>query len=86
MTNMEQNIKEIAQRLRENILETGKEVDWLHKHGMFTSSSVQTPLESEQHMEMHANITLTYRHLEDARMRLGKTIQAFDGGTSVYPK
>ena len=34
--------------------------------------------------EMAANITLAYRHLEDARMRLGKAIQASDGGTSVY--
>ena len=34
--------------------------------------------------EMIANLTLTYRHLEDASMRLGKAIQAFDGGISVY--
>lgn len=34
--------------------------------------------------EMIANATLAYRHLEDARMRIGKVIQAFDGGTSVY--
>lgn len=36
--------------------------------------------------EMIANLMLTYRHLEDANMRLGKAIQAFDGGTSVYDK
>jgi hypothetical protein len=36
--------------------------------------------------EMHANITLAYRHLEDAAMRLGKVIQAWDGGKSVYPR
>jgi len=36
--------------------------------------------------EMKANIMLCYRHLEDARMRLGKAIQAYDGGISVYPK
>ena len=29
--------------------------------------------------EMQANLTLAFRHLEDARMRLGKAIQAFDG-------
>jgi hypothetical protein len=29
---------------------------------------------------------LAYRHLEDASMRLGKAIQAMDGGTSVYDK
>ena len=36
--------------------------------------------------EMHANITLAYRHLEDAAMRLGKAVQAYDGGKSVYPR
>lgn len=36
--------------------------------------------------EAVANIMLAYRHAEDARMRLGKVIQAMDGGTSVYDK
>ena len=39
-----------------------------------------------QHAEMKANVMLSYRHLEDARMRMGKAIQARDGGTSCYPK
>lgn len=34
--------------------------------------------------EMMANVTISYRHLEDAAMRLGKVIQAWDGGTSIY--
>lgn len=34
--------------------------------------------------ETRANLTLAYRHLEDARMRLGKAIQAIDGGVSCY--
>lgn len=34
--------------------------------------------------EAIANVMLAYRHLEDASMRLGKAIQALDGGTSVY--
>ena len=34
--------------------------------------------------EAIANVTLAYRHLEDASMRLGKAIQALDGGVSVY--
>lgn len=34
--------------------------------------------------EMLANIMLAYRHLEDARMRIGKIFQALDGGKSVY--
>lgn len=36
--------------------------------------------------EVMANLTLTYRHLEDASMRLGKVLQANDGGVSVYDK
>lgn len=32
--------------------------------------------------EILANITLAYRHIEDARMRIGKAIQAYDGGAS----
>ena len=34
--------------------------------------------------EVMANLTLAYRHLEDASMRIGKTIQARAGGTSPY--
>lgn len=36
--------------------------------------------------EAIANVTLAYRHLEDASMRLGKAIQALDGGISVYDR
>ncbi len=36
--------------------------------------------------EMIANVMLSYRHLEDAGMRLGKVIQAYDGRVSVYDK
>ncbi len=36
--------------------------------------------------EAVANVMLAYRHLEDASMRLGKAIQALDGGVSVYDK
>ena len=33
---------------------------------------------ADQH-EALANLMLVYRHLEDARMRVGKAIQAYDG-------
>lgn len=36
--------------------------------------------------EMIANMMLAYRHLEDARMRTGKVIQALEGGASAYDK
>jgi hypothetical protein len=35
------------------------------------------------HPEILENLTLAYRHLEDASMRLGKAIQAYDGGKSA---
>lgn len=40
----------------------------------------------EDRNEALANLTLAYRHLEDARMRIGKAIQAYDGGQSIYDK
>jgi hypothetical protein len=36
--------------------------------------------------EVIANATLAYRHLEDASLRLGKALQALDGGVSVYDR
>ena len=33
--------------------------------------------------EAIANIMLAHRHLEDARMRIGKVIQALEGGQSI---
>lgn len=44
------------------------------------------PNTTQDHGEMRANIMLAYRHLEDARMRLGKAIQAYEGGVSIYDK
>ncbi len=43
-------------------------------------------LKGGDNSEAIANIMLAYRHLEDASMRLGKAIQALDGGVSVYDK
>ena len=34
--------------------------------------------------EALANIMLAHRHLEDARMRIGKMIQALEGGVSIF--
>lgn len=42
--------------------------------------------EKEDRGEVLANLMLSYRHLEDASMRLGKVLQARDGGVSVYDK
>lgn len=55
---------------------------------MQLKNSVQSreSTQREDKGEILANITLTYRHLEDASMRLGKVIQATNGGISVYDK
>ena len=36
--------------------------------------------------EVRANLTLSFRHLEDARIRLGKAIQHSGDGVSCYDK
>jgi hypothetical protein len=36
--------------------------------------------------EAISNVVLAYRHLEDARMRLGKAVQALQGGVSIYDR
>jgi hypothetical protein len=36
--------------------------------------------------EIMANLTLAYRHLEDASMRIGKVKQHRNGGVSIYDK
>ena len=36
--------------------------------------------------EAIANAMLSYRHLEDASMRVGKVLQALNGGDSVYDR
>lgn len=41
-------------------------------------------LPSENRGETMANAMLSYRALEDASMRLGKVIQARQGGKSIY--
>ncbi len=46
----------------------------------------QPTVENENRGEVLANVMLAYRHIEDARMRLGKVIQAFEGGVSIYDK
>ena len=49
------------------------------------SKRTKTALNEDREEEL-ANLTLTYRHLEDASMRIGKAIQAYEGGVSIYDK
>jgi hypothetical protein len=82
---MQQSTKaliEISQGLRKGTLDIGKQVRAMMDMPVIDhpASNVSDP------SEVRANIMLAYRHLEDARMRLGKVIQAADGGVSVYDK
>jgi len=43
-----------------------------------TGVSASAPSDLEDRGEVMANITLCYRHLEDAKMRLGKVIEALN--------
>jgi len=79
---MEPKLKELCDKLRTEIKEVGFRVHALKEHSDFSHEQTY----SGQHGEMLANIMLAYRHLEDARMRIGKVLQAQDGGTSVYDK
>jgi hypothetical protein len=69
------DVKEYCFVQRNSIEEIKEKIRWLRD-----SQRAQMP------GEIGANITLAYRHLEDARMRLGKAVQALDGGESCYPR
>ena len=73
--------EEDCRDLRTHIKEIGERVKSLHHRS--TSMQIEVPMDGR---EMAANTMLAYRHLEDAAMRLGKAIQAFDGGVSIYDK
>jgi hypothetical protein len=47
---------------------------------------IDSSLANKQRAEAYENLILAYHHLEDARMRIGKAIQAYDGGKSCYPR
>jgi len=79
---MEEKLKEICDKLREDIKDAGEVTRSLMSHSDLKGEE-RYP---NQHSEMKANIMLTYRHLEDARMRVGKILQAADDGVSILDK
>lgn len=78
----ETSLKEMCDTLRTEIKKIGDVVHALLSH----SESNAEDKYPGQHSEMAANIMLTYRHLEDARMRIGKILQAADDGVSILDK
>ena len=86
---MEPSIEGLCGELRKEIQGTKESVAALHKHGDFRNENrdlTEGNVPPDQLGNMRANITLTFRYLEDARMRLGKVMQARQGGTSILDK
>lgn len=81
----EQTIEEVCVENREKLLSLGDDILFnARMHSVFGEERTQA--EPYKQDDMQENLMLAYRHIEDARMRLGKVMQAHDGGTSVYPK
>ena len=79
---MGKHLEELCEDFRDQIKEIGASVKLLMDDSYFDDEQAFRG----QHGEMKANIMLSYRHLEDARMRLGKVMQQIQGGVSKYDK
>ena len=78
----EMTIEECCSKYRTQIKDIGFAVKYMLNNGHFRNEQGF----ENQHCEMKDNIMLSYRHLEDARMRLGKVMQQIQGGVSKYDK
>lgn len=87
---MEENLIEQCKRLRKELDEFTPLIRGLHNSrnlAKIPNQMYDDPGYAEHANmldEARANIELALRHLEDCRMRLGKVIQAMDGGKSCY--
>ena len=78
----EMTFNERCDLMREQIRKDAQIVKHLKESSVFEDKQAY----EGQHGEMIANIMLTYRHLEDARMRIGKILQAAGDGVSILDK
>lgn len=78
----EQEFKDKCDNFRIYLKNIGKDILFLMGSHLFEGSASHPT----QHSEMKANIMLAYRHVEDARMRIGKVLQAADDGVSILDK
>ena len=69
--NVRGEIKDLAE-----VVKSFMNDDWFQNEQAFAN----------QHGEAKANIMLAYRHLEDARMRVGKIVQQIQGGVSKFDR
>ena len=71
---MDSDFKPAAAQLRIDINKMKERYSDLREH------LKASELKASDKGEGYANLQLSYRHLEDARMRIGKAIQAYDSG------
>lgn len=86
---MEEDIETVANDIRGQIQEVASRVASLHNHSVFDEGDQGlqgTNVPANRNGNMHANITLAFRHLEDARMRLGLVMAAAQGGVSKFDR
>jgi len=86
---MNKTIDPVCDELRKDIQALKERVADLHNSSVFDAPGgilSRGNVPEDQHCNMHANITLVFRALEDARMRLGKVMQASQGGVSILDK
>lgn len=74
-------VDEQADFLRRQLKKIGAELDNLRSSDLALSSK-----QAESRGEIIANLTLAYRHIEDASMRIGKVKQHLNAGVSIYDK
>jgi hypothetical protein len=79
---MEETIKSICDRMRQDLKAIEVRARGIKEHGDFTGAEVY----KGQHGEMIAQSMLAVRALEEARMRLGKVLQYAGDGVSIYDK
>lgn len=84
---MIEDLLEMCERLRKAISRVESEVARIPEHlddgdGRLSPGNVPPT----RNANVHANTTLAFRHLEDARMRLGKVMQAYQGGVSILDR
>ena len=85
----ELTLEERCAELREDVKQVGFRVAFLHTDDMFAEGDQSLSggnVPASRNANARANITIAFRHLEDARMRLGKVMQAIQGGTSILDK
>lgn len=79
---MSPDIDQLAQELRDELKQLEDKTRALMQHFRYEEREAF----AGQHREMKAQTMLTVRHIEDARMRLGKVCQYADDGVSILDK